>query len=148
MEGFAQLASPLCALTDKREWKWSDSCCDAFMELKKRLIITSPVLTLPRFNLDFILDTDASGEGLGAVLSQVIDGRERVIAYASRVLFKAERKYCATRWEMLALVWAACHFRPYLSGRRFTLRTDHNSLRWLKEPEGQGGTMVGVALRV
>lgn len=52
------------------------------MELKKRLM-TSPVLTLPRFNLDFILDTDASGEGLGAVLSQVIDGREHVIAYAN-----------------------------------------------------------------
>ena len=101
--------------------------------------MTSPLLALPRSNLDFILDTDASGEGLGAVLSQVIDGREH-IAYASRVLTKSERKYCATRWEMLALVWATRHFRPYLYGRRFTLRTDHNSLRWLhnfKEPEGQ-----------
>ena len=139
VKGFAQLASPLYAFTDKREWKWSDGCCNAFMELKKRLM-TSPVLTLPRFNLDFILDTDASGEGLGAVLSQVIDGREHVIAYASRVLSKTERKYCTTRREMLALVWATHHFRPYLYGRRFTLRTDHNSLRWLhnfKEPEGQ-----------
>lgn len=56
------------------------------------------------------------------------------------VLSRAERKYCATRREMLALVWATRHFRPYLYGRRFTLRTDHNSLRWLhnfKEPEGQ-----------
>ena len=65
------------------------------------------------FNLDFILDTDASGEGLGTVLSQVIDGHEHVIAYASQVLSKSERKYCATRREMLALVWATHHFRPY-----------------------------------
>ena len=139
VKGFAQLASPLYALANKREWEWSDSCSDAFLELKKKLM-TSPLLALPRFNLDFILDTDASGEGLGAVLSQVIDGREHVIAYASRVLTKSERKYCATRREMLALVWATRHFRPYLYGRRFTLRTDHNSLRWLhnfKEPEGQ-----------
>ena len=139
VKGFAQLASPLYALVNKREWEWSDSCSDAFLELKKKLM-TSPLLALPRFNLDFILDTDASGEGLGAVLSQVIEGREHVIAYASRVLTKSERKYCATRREMLALVWATRHFRPYLYGRRFTLRTDHNSLRWLhnfKEPEGQ-----------
>lgn len=66
--------------------------------------MTSFVLTLLRFNLDFILDTDASGEGLGAVLSQVIDGHEHVIAYASQVLSKSERKYCVTRREMLALV--------------------------------------------
>ena len=109
------------------------------MELKKKLI-TSPILILPRFHLDFILDADASGDGLGAVLSQVVDGREHVVAYASRVLSRTEKKYCATRREMLALVWATCHFRPYLYGKPFTLRTDHNSLKWLhnfKEPEGQ-----------
>ena len=139
VKGFARTASPLYALTEKKDWQWSTSCGEAFMELKKRLI-TAPVLTLPHFHLDFILDTDASGDGLGAVLSQVIEGREHVIAYASRVLSRTERKYCATRQEMLALVWATRHFRPYLYGRRFTLRTDHNSLRWLhnfKEPEGQ-----------
>jgi hypothetical protein len=82
VKGFAQLAYPLFyALVNKREWEWSDSCSDAFLELKKKLM-TSPLLALPRFNLSFILDTDASGEGLGAVLSQLIDGREHVIAYA------------------------------------------------------------------
>ena len=60
------------------------------------------------------MDTDASGEGLGAVLSQNIEGHDHVISYASRTLNKAERKYCATRREMLALVWAIQHFRAYL----------------------------------
>ena len=139
VEGFAQIAAPLYALTDKKNWQWPTTCGEAFLELKKRLI-TSPILILPRFHLDFILDTDASGEGLGAVLSQVVDGREHVVAYASRVLSRTERKYCATHREMLALVWATRHFRPYLYGRPFILRTDHSSLRWLhnfKEPEGQ-----------
>ena len=114
-------------------------CNEAFFELKKRLLST-PILSLPNFNLGFIVDTDASGEGLGAVLSQVIDGHECVVSYASRVLSRSERKYCATRREMLALVWAVHIFRPYLYGKRFTLRTDHNCLKWLhnfKEPEWQ-----------
>ena len=61
------------------------------------------------------------------------------LQYASRVLSKAERRYSATRMEMLAVVSFLHHFRPYLLGRRFTLRTDHGSLLWLKsfkEPEG------------
>ena len=87
------------------------------------------------------MDTDASDTGIGAVLSQKDDnGTEHVIAYASRVLSKAERRYCVTRRELLAVVFFLHHFRPYLLGRRFTLRTDHGSLTWLsnfKEPEDQ-----------
>ena len=63
-----------------------------------------------------------------------------MIAYASRTLSKAERQYCATRRELLALIWGAQHFRPYLYGQRFVVRTDHNALKWLrnfKQPEGQ-----------
>ena len=77
---------------------------------------------------------------MGAVLAQTVDGEERVVAYASRALSRTEKKYCATRRELLALVWAAQHFRPYLYGRNFTLSTDHHCLQWLhnyKEPEGQ-----------
>lgn len=89
----------------------------------------------------FILDTDASNLGIGAVLSQEQDdGQEQVIAYGSRVLSKAERRYCVTRRELLAVVYFLQHFRPYLLGRHFTLRSDHGSLTWLrnfKEPEGQ-----------
>ena len=140
VRNFAQVTCPLNALTQKgTQWLWSEGCNNAFFELKKRLV-SSPILALPDFSLDFVLDTDASGDGLGAVLSQVSNGEERVLAYASRALSRTERKYCATRREMLALVWAARHFRPYLYGKKFTLRTDHHSLKWLhnfKEPEGQ-----------
>ena len=99
------------------------------------------MLTYPDYTKSFTLDTDASDTGIGGVLSQRdADGEERVIAYASRALSKPERNYCVTRRELLGVVYFAQHFRPYLLGRRFTLRTDHGSLTWLrnfKEPEGQ-----------
>ncbi|KAL5516359.1 hypothetical protein EMCRGX_G001657 [Ephydatia muelleri] len=140
VRNFAAIVAPLVKLTEKGHvWHWSSDCDAAFLQLKERLV-TSPILGYPVFNQPFMVDTDASGEGLGAVLSQYVSGVERVIAFASRSLSKAERKYCATRREMLALVWAIKHFRPYLYGRRFTVRTDHASLRWLQsfhEPEGQ-----------
>ena len=66
--------------------------------------------------------------------------QECVVAYASRTLTKVERKYCAARREMLALVWGVCQYRPYVYGQSFTVRTDHNALRWLQnfqDLEGQ-----------
>ena len=68
------------------------------------------------------------------------DGSECVIAYASRVLSKPERRYCVTRKELLAVVYFIKYFRPYLLGKPFVLRTDHGSLTWLsnfRNPEGQ-----------
>ncbi len=88
----------------------------------------------------FTVDTGASDHGIGAVLSQQQDGFERVIAYASRALTKAERNYCVTRKEMLAVVYFIKYFRPYLYGQHCLLRTDHGALKWLfriKEPVGQ-----------
>ena len=103
--------------------------------------MSPPILAFPDYQKPFTLDTDASNLGIGAVLSQEQDdGQERVIAYGSRVLSKAERRYCVTRRELLAVVYFLQHFRPYLLGRHFTLRSDHGSLTWLrnfKEPEGQ-----------
>ncbi|KRX34720.1 Retrovirus-related Pol polyprotein from transposon, partial [Trichinella murrelli] len=98
-----------------------------------------PVLAHPNFKIPFVVDTDATGDELGAVLSQIIAGQERVAAFASCTLSKSERKYCATRREMLALVWELKQFRCFLYGRRFTVRTDHGSLMWLRnfKPEGQ-----------
>lgn len=77
---------------------------------------------------------------MGAALSQLQDGQERVVAYASKVLSKSEKKYCVTRKELLAVVTFIKHFRPFLYGHKFLVRTDHSSLKWFlrfKDPEGQ-----------
>ena len=103
IRGFAEIASPLHALTEKSKvFEWTESCKQAFDELKGRLR-AAPVLSYPMPEGDFILDTDASGDGIGAVLSQVQDGDEKVLAYASRKLSKPERNYRVTRKEVLAV---------------------------------------------
>ena len=87
-----------------------------------------------------MLDCDASDYGLAAVISQRQDETEKVIAYASRVLEDRERQYSTTKKKMLVMVYAIKHFSHYLYGRPFTVRTDHNALKWLqsfKEPDGQ-----------
>lgn len=89
-----------------------------------------------------MLDCDASDYGIGAVLSQQVDGEEKVIAYGSRLFSAAELKYCITRKELLAVVHFTKVFRQYLLGNRFVLRTDHAALQWLQktpEPIGQQG---------
>ncbi|GBM31585.1 Transposon Ty3-G Gag-Pol polyprotein, partial [Araneus ventricosus] len=140
VKNFSTIARPLHKLTEaKSNFIWTEECEKSFNSLKQALT-SSPILTYPRTDKDFILDTDASNEGIGAVLSQNIGNEERVIAYFSKSLGKPERNYCVTRKELLAIVKSIEHFHHYLYGRKFLLRTDHASLRWLlnfKEPEGQ-----------
>ena len=98
------------------------------------------MLCYPSPDGQFILDTDFSNFAVVAVLSQMQDGVERVLAYYSRSLDQAEKNYCVTRKELVAAVKAVRHFHPYLLGRLFILRTDHAALRWLinfHSPEGQ-----------
>ena len=140
IKGFAEVARPLHKLTQKNQtFVWSPDCVKAFETLKSHLTST-PILAYPDSSAKFILDTDASNESIGAVLSQCQDKTERVIAFASKSLSKPERNYCVTRRELLAVVTFVKYFRHYLIGRKFLVRTDHGSLRWLfrfKEPEGQ-----------
>ncbi|GBO06902.1 Transposon Ty3-G Gag-Pol polyprotein [Araneus ventricosus] len=140
VRNFSAIARPLHKLTEARSnFNWTEECEKSFNSLKQALI-TSPVLTYPRTDKEFILDTDASNEGIGAVLSQKIGNEECVIAYFSKSLGKPERNYCVTRKELLAIVKSIEHFYHYLYGRKFLLRTDHASLRCLlnfREPEGQ-----------
>lgn len=130
VKDFASLAQPLFRLMERdREFKWTRECSEAFAILKLRLT-SAPILAFPDFKAVFVLDTDASESGIGDVLSQVDkDGKERVVAYASTVLNKAERKYSVARKELLAVVTFIKHFRSYLLGRHFILRTDHSSLQ-------------------
>ena len=128
-----ELASP------KVLFRWDLSHKEAFEAIKKSLC-EAPCLAFPQRHGLFILDTDASDRALGAELSQVQEGVEKVIGYASNVLDKVQRRYCTTRKELLAVVKFCRHFRHYLLGRPFLLRTDHHSLVWLmrfKRPEGQ-----------
>lgn len=141
---FADIAKPLHCLTQKDfKFVWTTECQSSFDNLRNALT-TAPILAFPNLSPDagkFVLDTDASDAGIGAVLSQLGEnGSERVVAYGSRCLNKQERNYCTTRKEMLAVVFFTRQFRHFLLGRHFTVRTDHQSLRWLqnfREPEGQ-----------
>lgn len=141
VKGFATIVRPLVDLTKKGvTFKWCDKCENAFKTLK--LALTGPEIMGYPLNEggEFILDVDSSGVGIGAVLQQMQEGRERVIAYASRALNKSERNYCITEQELLAVVYFVQYFRQYLLGRKFVVRSDHQALVWLyslKEPSGK-----------
>ncbi|VDI27329.1 Hypothetical predicted protein [Mytilus galloprovincialis] len=139
IKNFADLSYPLYQLTGKKPYKWRDSEQEAFDKLVEALT-TTPLLALPNNKDPFILDTDASNFAIGAELIQVQDGVERPVAYGSFSLTHEQKRYCTTRKELLAVVKFTRHYRHYLLGREFIVRTDHSSLTWLlhfKEPQGQ-----------
>lgn len=128
--GFANIAKPLTKqLRGKSKIIDYDTAefQDAFSKLKNTMA-SDLLLAYPDFEQPFILTTDASNIAIGAVLSQLQDGKERPIAYLSRTLSKAEEKYSATAKELLAIYFSAKRFRPYLYGRPFTIYTDHEPL--------------------
>ena len=140
VRGFSCTAAPLFQLLQKDcDFLWTEQCQEAFTSLQ-RALSEAPVLAPADPSLPFLLDTDASGSGVGGVLSQTGPDGERVVAYFSRAFNKAERRYCVTRRELLAVVLSIRHFKYYLCGPLFRVRTDHAALQWLmtfKEPEGQ-----------
>ena len=99
----------------------------------KELCTSTPILAYPDYQLPFILHTDSSSEGLGAVLYQKQEGKLRVIAYASRSVSKTEANYPAHKLEFLALKWAVCEkFHEYLYGAKtFDIYTDNNPLTYV-----------------
>jgi hypothetical protein len=113
-------------------FKWTLNHDKEFEDIKKELI-SNPVMAYPNFREKFILATDASHKGLGAVLSQKYPDGERVVAYASRSLTKGEKGYGITQLEALAVVWAVNQFKVYLQDHKFTLITDHRALVKFKE---------------
>src|SRR6185369_10926866 len=128
---FSEIAKPLNELLKKENMtkgnklKWTESQQEAFDTLKQKLI-SAPILTYPDFEKPFVLMTDGSAHGLGAVLAQIDEkGKEKVVAYASSSLVGAQKNYSATELEMLAVVWAIEYFRQFLEYRHFTLLTDH-----------------------
>ena len=130
---FASIASPLTDKTKNREpnqIQWTEREEKAFQTLKDCLV-QSPVLCLPDIQQRFIVRTDASSTGLGAVLLQEYDGDKHPVAYASRKLLAREQAYSTIERECLALVWGINQFQMYLEGKEFTLETDHQPLLYL-----------------
>ena len=140
IKGFAKTAQPLHSLTQKGAlFHWSHECEEAFQQLKQRLI-ESPILIYPDFSEDFVLETDASALGLGAVLSQPArDGRLHPVAYASRSLSPQEKRYAITELETLAVVWAVSHFHAYLYGHDVQVFTDHSAVKAVLETPNPSG---------
>ena len=103
-------------------------------------LLEAPILIFPNFELLFIIDTDASETALGAVLSQMIDGKEYPIAFESRVLTKTEINYDTTKRDALGVVQAVQWFKPYIHGSKCIIRTDHASLQWLFRQNSIGMT--------
>ena len=137
IKNFANIAAPLHHITEKSaQFSWNQECEEAFLTLKQQLL-QSPILIFPNFSptaRSFVLQTDASARGIGAVLEQ----GGQVVAYASRVLTKAERSYSVIQQECLAILYALKQFRHYLLGRQFTLQTDHAPLQWLSCQKMEG----------
>ena len=131
---YAQIAKPLNDLTKKQASNtvvWNQGCETAFLKLKSCLI-SAPILVTPDFNRQFVVQTDASNFGIGAVLSQVDDeGIDHPIVYLSRKLSAAEERYSVPEKEMLAIVWAVQKLEYYLIGYKFKIATDHQALKWL-----------------
>ena len=151
VEGYSSIAASLYRLTsgDPRKkirgkkrlgpeppFLWTTDCEKAFQSLRQKLT-TAPVLAYPDYSQPFVLQTDASREGLGAVLAQFQGGTERVIAYASRGLSPAESRYPAHKLEFLALKWAVTDklydhlYRVRVRGRPFSVQKDNNPLKYV-----------------
>lgn len=141
---FSTIAGPLNKLTSSKKsappFQWTQETDLAFLKLKSKLV-EAPVLACPDFRYSFEVHTDASSFGVGAMLSQTIDGKEHPIAYMSRSLSKPERNYSTTEREALAVLIALEHWRCYVeNGQKVTVYTDHSALKWflsLNNPTGR-----------
>lgn len=145
---FSSLIAPITKLLRKNSsFKWDVDCVTAFKVIKECLV-AAPVLSCPDYSLPFIVQTDASGYGIGAVLIQPHTDGERVISYLSRSLTCQERNYSTTERECLAVLWAVEKLRPYLEGVRFTVVTDHYSLLWLQNLKDLSGRLCRWSVRL
>lgn len=136
VQNFSTIARPLHDLMSvKSDWNWSEKCEIAFNQLKDRLT-SAPILGYPDFSPgagDFLLDVDASDVAAGAVLSQLQDGHERVLAYGHKTFTKSQRNYCTTMRELCALAHFVFKYRKMVWGCHTIVRTDHQALIWLKK---------------
>ncbi|CAM5124599.1 unnamed protein product [Natator depressus] len=142
---FSAIATPITELCKKGKPDkvvWTEQCQEAFRALKEALV-SGPVLANPDFDKPFVVFTDASDTGLGAVLMQEDEKGERhPIVYLSKKLLPREQHYAAIEKECLAMVWALKKLEPYLFGRHFTVYTDHSPLTWLHQMKGANAKLL------
>ena len=147
---FSEIATPLTDATRDRapvQVRWNDACERAFVELK-RILCAQPACTLPDFNRVFVLRTDASSTGLGAILLQDHGFGDQTIACASRKLNSAEKNYSTVEKELLAVVWGIEKFSAYLYGKEFVLQSDHLPLKHLDSMKNTNGRLMRWAIQL
>lgn len=133
IKDYSKLAQPMTKYLKKdKKLNLNDPQYVQAFEKCKKILTTDPILIYPDFKKPFVLTTDASNFAVGAVLSQVHEGRDHPVAFASRTLNKHEINYSTTEKEALAIMWAVEKFKPYLYGNSFTLVTDHKPLTFIK----------------
>jgi transposase InsO family protein len=152
IQNYAKIAEPLLkqlrhSQKTNHHLQWTQECTAAFEILKNKLT-SAPIMNTPNFEQPFILELDACEYGLGAVLTQEYDNKKYVIAYASRTLSAAERKYAATEREALAIVWATKHFRAYLEGGKIFIRSDCKALEWMRNAKDVTGRLARWAMKL
>nr|CAD1838558.1 unnamed protein product [Ananas comosus var. bracteatus] len=128
VKNLGKISKPLHEMLGKGGFKWTEASLQALRQLKVA-VATAPVLALPDFSAEFIVETDASGVGVGAVLLQ----KGRPIAFMSKPLSPRNQQLSTYEREMLAIVIAIQKWQPYLIGRHFKVKTDHQSLKYLLE---------------
>lgn len=146
--GFSKVAKPLTELLKKETvFRWGHEQNKAFSILRDALC-SEPLLQYPDFTKPFVVTTDASQIAIGGILSQGTIGKDQPIAYTSRLLNDAEQNYSTIERELLAIVYAVNHFRPYLFGRKFQLVTDHKPLVWLNSVKDPTSRLVRWRLKL
>ena len=126
IKDFGTIARPLTQLLRKDYFRWTELATTAFKQLKY-VLSTAPVLQLPDFHKPFIVECDASSMGFGTVLHQGAGPT----TFFSRMIAPRHAKLAAYERELIGLVTAVKHWRPYLWGRTFIIRSDHYSLKYI-----------------
>lgn len=141
---YSTLTAPITDLLkagSPRQIVWSTECAEALLAVQ-RILSSFPVLLLPDPTASFVLQTDASGTGIGAVLLQEREGDMHPISYVSRKLLDRETRYSTIERECLAIVWAVSKFSRYLWGKSFVLQTDHRPLKYLNSGRHQNSRIM------